>query len=91
MLYWRYKAYDQSLRTHTGLLRAPSFAVLSLLLRQRGLQIIEAHTLNRSQFLSELSLMDRFYNTSESDVNYQRQLKWHHKLLATVARLFGIK
>lgn len=91
VLYWRYKAFDQSLRTHTGLLRARNFAMLSLLLRQRGLQVIEAQTLDKSQFLSELTLMDRFYNTSESEVNYQCNLKWYHKLLARFARLFGVK
>lgn len=59
--YWQYRAIDAQLQISEGLAHAPSFLQLSVSLRQRGLQVIQASQVQADQVLADnrLSAMKR--------------------------------
>jgi len=56
MLYWRYRAYDADLRIHNGVVKAVDFVHMAVKLRQGGLQLISASTIDSITYRAELRL-----------------------------------
>lgn len=56
MRYWRYRAYDADLRIHDGVIKAVDFVHMAVAVRQDGLQLIDACTIDQFTYRAELRL-----------------------------------
>jgi len=57
MKHWEYRAIDSRLQILSGTARAPTFIQLSLMLRQKGLQVIEATEIQLDQVLANKRML----------------------------------
>jgi type II secretory pathway component PulF len=48
---WKYKAYDDSMQTHEGLINGDNVEEIAIMLRQKGLQLIELTSADNSDCL----------------------------------------
>lgn len=56
MRYWRYRAYDADFRIHDGVTKAVDFVHMAVNVRQDGLQLINAWTIDQLTYRAELRL-----------------------------------
>ena len=54
--YWRYRAYNAQLEVCDGVMKCPNFVELAIKLRQDGLQLLSASTIDRGTYRAELLL-----------------------------------
>jgi len=54
--YWRYRAYDANFRIHVGVTKAVDFVHMAVSIRQGGLQLIDACTIDQLTYRAELRL-----------------------------------
>jgi hypothetical protein len=54
--YWRYRAYDANFRIHDGVTKAADFVHMAVNVRQGGLQLIDAWTIDPATYRAELRL-----------------------------------
>ena len=62
---WKYKAFDNSMQTHEGLINGGSVEEIAMLLRQSGLQLIELTTANDfdSSYHRKIDKFKKFRNS----------------------------
>ncbi len=59
MKYWQYRGYDSQYKMQYGVETAKSFELLALHLRRRGIALIEAQSISKSQYFSMLKTMPK--------------------------------
>ncbi len=66
---WKYRAFDSQFKMVNGIASSQSFEHLALDLRQKGLQIVSATTISRSEYMAELRLQRMKVSTNPQDSN----------------------
>jgi type II secretory pathway component PulF len=64
MKYWQYRGYNSQYQIQYGVEAAKSFSMLALHLRQRGISIIEAQSISKSQYLTMLKTIPKTASTA---------------------------
>jgi len=59
MKYWQYRGYNSDYKMEYGVETARSFELLALHLRQRGIALIEAQSISKSQYYSLLKTIPK--------------------------------
>lgn len=90
--FWEYRAINQQLQIVNGTAQAQSFIQLSIDLRQRQLQVIEANQIHRDKMLANdrLQAMKRTMVTSDpKTVNKHASYNTSHWLFRIMRFLLG--
>jgi hypothetical protein len=95
--YWRYRAYDVGLQIIEGIAEGSDFVDMVFELRQKGLQLLDATSIDQATYEAELRLQRWQQSLSQREQQYKttkvrnpvaRLIRW---LVSLPTRLFFIK
>lgn len=92
--YWRYRAYDAELRIHNGIAESVDFGRLAVKLRQDGLQLIGASTIDQGTYRAELRLQKIIQRSQRSEPcipDTKATVSTIRQLVCWLANIFLIK
>lgn len=82
MKYWQYRGYNGNYQIKYGVETAATFELLALHLRQRGIALIEAQSISKSQYYSML----KTYPKDVTPISMPPKMPWWAKMISWFLR-----
>lgn len=88
MNFWKYRAFNDQFVVIDGVSSSPSFDQLALSLRQKGLQIITASSISRTEYQVELRLQRLKDRLNQPSPVRQLNTPLIHRVVAYIFSIF---